>query len=456
MHTSDEDASAWAFMSSGALVSFDPESLSLLPNSPATITNGTGKFFRASYLGREGERGLSLSGKAIVDSKYIQVPQSPTILRFSPGKAKTIALIFYGGPGEHTDHILDTLKKHQVRSTFFPVNQQMEGYAHVIGRIYAEGHLLGNSLSQKGIDQAMEKSESTIRAISGHRTLLVHTPRDTDIRKLASFPGYTFMTPDIDSGDLNNPGTERIIHSIVSQLQNKESNIVALHDGGGDRMQTIKALEKIIPSLQKEGYEFVTVNAISGMPREVFMPAIAFEKYYQSAWENFLYGLRIGLLSFLAALFIVTTVISLLRIVFLTLYIHQFNRSGKKHFSRKFLAMPPVTVLVPAYNEEKVIERTILGLLTSDYPHFEILVIDDGSCDRTAEYTKALAQRYSNVRLISKKNEGKALALNLGFREATYEYIITVDADTIVLPKTLYHLMEPFVDSAVDAVCGNI
>ena len=53
-------------------------------------------------------------------------------------------------------------------------------------------------------------------------------------------------------------------------------------------------------------------------------------------------------------------------------------------------------------------------------------------------------KKYENVRLISKKNEGKSLALNVGFREARYDYVVTVDADTIVLPETMRRLIEPF------------
>ena len=65
-------------------------------------------------------------------------------------------------------------------------------------------------------------------------------------------------------------------------------------------------------------------------------------------------------------------------------------------------------------------------------------------------------ERHPNVRLITKENEGKSIALNMGFQEARYNYVVTVDADTIVLPKTVYYLMEPFADRSVDAVCGNI
>lgn len=159
VHTGDEDASVWGFISPGSLDSFEPKSLAILPTPSHTVTTGSGKFFRVSYLGKDGERELTLSGKTITDSKYIHLPQSPTISRFSPGKPKTIALVFYGGPGAYTEQVLDVLKNHQVRSTFFPVAEHMETYALVVDRMYSEGHLLGNSLSQKGVDQVMEKNE---------------------------------------------------------------------------------------------------------------------------------------------------------------------------------------------------------------------------------------------------------------------------------------------------------
>lgn len=173
-------------------------------------------------------------------------------------------------------------------------------------------------------------------------------------------------------------------------------------------------------------------------------------------WKMVIPHVRTWTWNFLITLFIVTTVVSLFRIVFLGYFVYRSHTYRKKHFSRKFLNLPPVTILVPAYNEEKVIERTILGLLKSDYPIFEILVIDDGSTDATALCVDMVAEKYPSVRLITKKNEGKSRALNLGFQEAKYDYVVTVDADTIVLPKTIYYLMEPFSNKSVDAVCGNI
>ncbi|HWB55101.1 MAG TPA: glycosyltransferase family 2 protein, partial [Tepidisphaeraceae bacterium] len=117
---------------------------------------------------------------------------------------------------------------------------------------------------------------------------------------------------------------------------------------------------------------------------------------------------------------------------------------------------PPATVVIPAYNEDKVIARTIHGVLASNYPALHVLVVDDGSKDSTSSVVRELAQTDSRIRLISKVNGGKYTALNLGFAQAEDDYVVTIDADTIVTPETVRQLMLPFADPSVDAVCGNV
>ena len=118
------------------------------------------------------------------------------------------------------------------------------------------------------------------------------------------------------------------------------------------------------------------------------------------------------------------------------------------------IVYPSLSVLVPAYNEEKVIERSIESLLESDYPGKEIIVIDDGSNDKTLE----IANRYkSKVKVLHKENGGKASALNYGIVVAKGEIIVLVDADTIVGRNALKQLVNGFgKDEKVAAVAGNI
>jgi poly-beta-1,6 N-acetyl-D-glucosamine synthase len=115
---------------------------------------------------------------------------------------------------------------------------------------------------------------------------------------------------------------------------------------------------------------------------------------------------------------------------------------------------PTLSILVPAYNEEKVIARTIDGLLDTDYPDKEIIVIDDGSKDDTLK----IANTYkTKVKVLHKENGGKASALNHGIAFAKGEIVAIVDADTIVGRNALKQLVRGFSgDKNIAAVAGNI
>lgn len=116
---------------------------------------------------------------------------------------------------------------------------------------------------------------------------------------------------------------------------------------------------------------------------------------------------------------------------------------------------PFVSVIIPIYNEEVVIKRTITSILNCDYPSLEILIIDDGSTDNTASIIDNNFSKCRNVRYIYKENGGKASALNLGIEKTIGDVIVTIDADTIFTNSTINHLVNPFSDPLVAAVSGN-
>ncbi len=117
---------------------------------------------------------------------------------------------------------------------------------------------------------------------------------------------------------------------------------------------------------------------------------------------------------------------------------------------------PRVTILIPAYNEESVIVDTVAAALASGYPRLEVLVVDDGSADRTAELVRDNFGRDRRVRLLQQPNRGKPAALNHGLAEATGEIIVSIDADTIVDPEAVPRLVRHFADPKVGAVAGNV
>ncbi len=116
---------------------------------------------------------------------------------------------------------------------------------------------------------------------------------------------------------------------------------------------------------------------------------------------------------------------------------------------------PPVSILVPAFNEEHHIRSSIKGMLAIDYPDFEVLVIDDCSTDDTLERLLPLA-RMGRIRLLSKKvNEGKAMALNDAIRVARGEILVVMDADARPDPGLLRAMVPHFQFPRVGGVTGN-
>lgn len=123
-------------------------------------------------------------------------------------------------------------------------------------------------------------------------------------------------------------------------------------------------------------------------------------------------------------------------------------------------ATPMVSVLIPAYNESDNLVDIVQRLNEMNYPDYEILIINDGSKDNTAQYAKALADKYERVRFIDlQENCGKANALYLGFMAAKGEYLICVDGDSYLDKDCIRYLMSHFLNpkngERVGAVTGN-
>lgn len=118
---------------------------------------------------------------------------------------------------------------------------------------------------------------------------------------------------------------------------------------------------------------------------------------------------------------------------------------------------PLVSVVIPAWNEEVGLGKTIESVLASDYPNLEIIVVDDGSTDQTPEIARWYAARHPmTVFAISQRNAGKGAALNQGVLHALGEIIVNVDADSAVETQAIGNLVRPIVLGSADAVVGRI
>ncbi len=123
---------------------------------------------------------------------------------------------------------------------------------------------------------------------------------------------------------------------------------------------------------------------------------------------------------------------------------------------------PFVSIIVPVYNEGKIIKSSIESLLGLDYPNYEIIIVNDGSTDNTAEVAESLVGYHKGKRamikvsLINKPNGGKSKALNAGIQYSEAQFVLCMDGDSQLTTDTLKMAMRHFVDPAVGAVAGNV
>ncbi len=164
---------------------------------------------------------------------------------------------------------------------------------------------------------------------------------------------------------------------------------------------------------------------------------------------------------------IVRAVVVVLVIFLVLLFIRYFSLlwfSYLGHAERNVLGirelreLPPVSILVPAYNEGRVMERALGSLMRLEYPEYEVLVVDDGSSDDTLEIAAQWEGQHgpATFRVITKPNGGKATALNAGIEHSRHPLVLCMDADSSLEPRTLLKAARHFADPNVGAVAGNV
>ncbi len=398
------------------------------------------------------------------------VDVGPDGVRSAHVRPGTVALTFDDGPDPRwTPAILDVLAEKRVPGTFFVIGEHVARYPELVRRVIRQGGEVGVH-SYRHIEVASQPREEFLRDLrltqlaivgaTGRSTALFRPPfvtRPSNVglqRYLALLSagedGYVTVLADRDSSDWKRPGTDAILRH--STPVGGAGAIIELHDGGGDRAQTVAALGTLIDRLRESGYQFTTVSGAARIPPGAVMPSAG---GWEHAWgrgflvatavaESWARWLMFGLVLVAAG--------ALLRTV-------GAAGAGWRHSRRRAVrlrdATPPrVSVIVAAYNEERTIVRTIEALRRSRGVELQIVVVDDGSSDRTATLVAAIPD--DRVVLVTGGHGGKAAALAAGLARSDAELIVTVDADTEVEPETVMELTAPFADLNVGAVSGNL
>ncbi|WP_298183333.1 glycosyltransferase [Saccharomonospora sp.] len=381
----------------------------------------------------------------------------------------TVALTFDDGPDPvWTPQILEVLNKHDVPATFFVVGSMAARHPELVRDIHESGSELGvhtfthpdlAQVSSWRVERELDQTQMVLAGAAGVTTRLFRPPYSSttealdnpayDVVRKAGELGYVSVFSDIDSADWQRPGVDAIVRNATPP--DGQGGVVLLHDAGGDRSQTVAALDVLIPQLKEQGYRFTTITDVIGTDRAD--PASAEDRASGSAFVLLVNG-ALAVVTVLKWLLVVVGALTVLRLLLLVVVA---RGHAARHRRRRSRWGPPVTdpvsVIVPAYNEAANIEATVRSAAASTQP-VEIIVVDDGSTDGTADLVEAL--KLPGVRVLRRPNRGKAAALNTGIAAASHELIVMVDGDTVFEPTTVHELVQPFADPEVGAVSGNV
>jgi cellulose synthase/poly-beta-1,6-N-acetylglucosamine synthase-like glycosyltransferase/peptidoglycan/xylan/chitin deacetylase (PgdA/CDA1 family) len=452
---------------------------------------GNGEILHIEARPADGERELTIDKQTgLIDGEeFKSLPEPYRMARYGASKNE-LAMTFDDGPDpEWTPKILDILKREHVPGAFFLIGIQAEKFGSLTQRIYREGHEIGNhtfthpdisSIGNSYMKVELNLTERLFASRLGIRTMLFRPPYSVDAEpdtedevrplELTQSLGYITIGNKIDTKDWNDEpalaprqiAARALEHLPPCQANDTQcGNIILMHDGGGNRERTVLALPLIIEGARARGFEFVPVYQLIGKTKADVMPPLAANEYWLARLNWIGFWLFNATMTGITVVFFLGDILMTGRLVSVgVLAIYDRLRAHVYGTPAQIAAYRPrVAVLIPAYNEEKVIERTIQGALDSDYPNLRVIVIDDGSNDRTLEIARrafAAEEAAGKVLILTRPNGGKAEALNFGLEHiGDAKLFVGIDADTIIAPDAIARLVPHFLNPKVAAVAGN-
>ena len=384
---------------------------------------------------------------------------------------RTLMLTFDDGPDPtYTPEILDLLSREGVPATFFSVGDNVVKYPDLLRRIVREGHMVGNH-SESHIDfwshddvynrQQIIGMDRIMRAVSNYESRLFRIPtgdpeNNTLALLLSQQLGYLHVSFDLDTRDWEHGPAE----SIALPELSGPGHVVLVHDGGGDRTATIDMLKEFIPQAKAQGYTFTTLqpllppefvpqhNVPASIEDNVTLAALTSYLVTPNVLLTWLFWFGIGSLTILTFLFVILALVN-------------NSRQKKRQWDEvKETEWPFVSVVLPVYNEELVVAKTLDALRASDYPLMEVVAVNDGSTDGTLAVLTEYATTWAALRVINQSNGGKSAASNHGIDESCGQVVVTLDGDTLFEPQTIKmfarHFLAPRSGKEVGAVAGHV
>lgn len=476
-----EDPSIWSILGPGQNMSAD--ALRQINYGYLVDFQGSGELLDVMARPQSGARNIDVDpATGFIKSEQITSSPSSYVVARTGDRPGMLALTFDDGPDpKWTPAILDILKRENVPATFFIIGKNGQAYPDLVRRIVNDGHEIGNhtfthpnlgeiplSITELELNATQRLIESEV----GRSTVLFRPPyfgdaeadkpQEVEPAILAQKLGYIMVGVRIDPSDWQLPVTadqivSRTIDRAMDNNPETRGEVILLHDSGGDRSATIEALPRLIHDLKARGFRFVPVSDLAGLSRDQVMPVIPTnQRVFTRADAVAFFFLSTGGWT-LQWVFLIGILLGLGRLLFVgSLAFAQWLRSRRRERLHAGIDYSPfVSVIVPAYNEELVVGKTIKSLLASEYENFEVIVVDDGSQDNTSQIVRDSFGQTERVRLFTVANAGKAAALNTGLIHASGEIVVALDADTLFAPQTIGALAHRFHDQSLGAIAGN-
>jgi len=418
--------------------------------------------------------------------------------------SKTIALTFDDGPHPtYTPELIEVLKENNVPASFFFIGENVLKHPTIARNVVENGFEIGNhtfthsehvGTSASRLRNELVATERAIRSATGRETRLFRPPylEDVDVGEFdggkisgeeirwAEETGYIVVGANLDTQDWNVQRGEAdiIMGRLTEGVRDDRPIVIIMHDSAGEGA-TIEAMRRFIPEMKSQGYRFVYVSEYFGLTPSQVMPLASAPTMMDNLLVQAASAVVTGLSAF-DILIMCVSVIGLTRIWMLILtrrLVPFFERRPLPRFFRghepleiptvrgalvahatSILSHAPITVIIPAYNEEANIEATVRSVIKTTAVPAQVIVVNDGSTDRTGEILENQKLIYGDRLIVLHKQNGgsKAGALNYALPYAHQDILVCIDADTIVQKDAFSYLTAHFDDPRIGAVAGKV
>jgi len=465
---------------------------------------GNGEVLHIDSTPTNGSRSVSFDKSRVAQSEQYMTLPTPYVVRRTGFKPGFVALTFDDGPDARwTPQILKILKEEKVPATFFVIGEKAISHPALLREMVRDGDDIGNhsythpnmaDVSPQWAKVELNSTQRVVQAYTGRSMRLLRAPYFGDAEPttedelgpalLAQQLGYTNVGLHVDSEDWTRPGVDAIIKNTIDGVQKGEASektpeclkdpaacrsgqIILMHDSGGIRTQTLQALPTIIRTLKSQGYTFTTVGNLVGLTPDEVMPKLSGADLLEVRFDVGIFMFLAWTASLMKWLFIIAIILGITRALVLSAlaiyaeYSNHMEAPGNEVGDAQegdvaaYINNSFVSVLIPAFNEARVIENSVRRVLSSVGIAMEVIVIDDGSKDETSAIVAEAFKDDSRVRLITQDNSGKATAVNNGIAASKGDIIIALDADTQFEPETIARLVRWFIRPEIGAVAGN-